>query len=275
MTIIVASLVFIFGTLIGSFLSVVIYRVRENKKGIVCSRSICPKCNTKLKKRHLVPVLSWLMLKGKCAFCKEKISPSYLMIELTTALLFLLTFIKFNFIVEIPSSIGLDIINYSINWLIFEEFIIYIFLFSFLLAILFYDILYQEIPDRFSLPAIAIAIVLALLTGSPEISDMLIASITFFSFFGIQILISRGEWIGGGDLRMAIIIGTLFGIKFGLMALVLSYIIGALVSVILIIMGKAGSKTKIAFAPFLISGILLVIFMGQEIYDFYLKYILY
>lgn len=275
MTIILATLVLIFGSLIGSFLSVVIHRLRENKKGILLSRSVCPHCNTKLKARHLIPVFSWIFLKGKCAFCKKKISPSYLIIELTTAALFLLTFLKFNFLVEIPSSIGINIINYSIDWLIFEQFLIYIVLFSLLLAILFYDILYQEIPDQFSLPAISLAIVSALIIGTPEISDMVIGAITFFAFFGIQILISKGEWVGGGDLRMGILIGALFGVKFGLMALVLAYLSGAMVSIILIIIGKAGGKTKIAFAPFLITGILLVIFMGNEIYDFYLSKILY
>jgi leader peptidase (prepilin peptidase) / N-methyltransferase len=275
MTIIFATLSLVLGALIGSFLSVVIFRIRENKKGIFFSRSICPHCETKLKKRHLIPVISWIFLKGKCAFCRKNISPRYLFLELTTALLFLLTFLNFNFLIPIFSSIDASLITYSIDYLLLEKFIIYIVLFSLLIAILFYDLLYQEIPDRLSLPAIAVAIVSSIILGTPEIFDMLIASATFFAFFGIQILISKGEWVGGGDLRMAILIGTLLGLKFGLMALILAYFIGAVISIGLIIAGKAGGKTKIPFAPFLISGILLAIFLGENIYTFYQTFILY
>ncbi len=275
MTIIMSTFIFVLGTAIGSFLSVVIHRMRENKKGIFLSRSVCPHCNTKLKARHLIPVFSFIFLKGKCAYCKKTISKSYVLIELITGLLFLLTFTKFNFLVVQSASANAFFTNYSINWLVFEQFLIYAVLFSFLVAILFYDTLYQEIPDQFSLPAIAVAIVNSIIIGTPGTVDMVIGALAFFAFFGIQIIISRGTWIGGGDLRMGILIGALFGIKFGLMALMLAYLIGAIVSVILIIIGKAGSKTKIAFAPFLISGILLTIFLGTEIYDFYLNTILY
>jgi prepilin signal peptidase PulO-like enzyme (type II secretory pathway) len=249
--------------------------MRENKKGIFLSRSVCPHCNTKLKARHLIPVFSFIFLKGKCAYCKKTISKSYILIELITGLLFLLTFTKFNFLIVEPSSINAFFTNYLIDWLVFEQFLIYCVLFSFLVAILFYDTLYQEIPDQFSLPAITIAIVNSIIIGTPSTVDMVIGAITFFAFFGIQIIISKGQWIGGGDLRMGILIGALFGIKFGLMALMLAYLIGAIVSVVLIIIGKAGTKTKIAFAPFLISGILLTIFLGNEIYAFYLNTILY
>jgi leader peptidase (prepilin peptidase)/N-methyltransferase len=275
MTLILATLVFLLGTAIGSFLSVVIHRMRENKKGIFLSRSVCPHCNTKLKNRHLIPVISFLFLKGKCAYCKKTISKSYILIELITGFLFLLTFSKFNFLITESSNINYFLINYSIDWFIFEKFLIYTVLFSFLIAILFYDTLYQEIPDQFSLPAISIAIVNSILTGTPTITDMIIGAIVFFAFFGIQIILSKGQWVGGGDLRMGILIGALFGVKFGFMSLMLAYLIGAFISVILIILGKAGAKTKIAFAPFLISGILLTIFLGPEIYNLYLDKILY
>lgn len=274
MTLILSTFIFILGTACGSFLSVIIHRTRENKKGIFLSRSVCPHCNTKLKFHHLIPVLSYIYLKGKCAYCNKTIEKRYLFIELITGFLFLFAFLKFNFLVLENINTNLFLINYSIDFMLLEKFIFFSLLFLFLIAIFFYDILYQEIPDKFSLPAIALAIVMAIILGTPSTVDMTIGAITIFGFFGIQILLSRGAWIGGGDLRMGILIGVLFGVKFGLMALMLSYLIGAAFSVILIILGKAGSKTKIAFAPFLISGILLTIFFGNEIYEFYLKTIL-
>lgn len=270
MTLFVSILVFIFGTAIGSFLSVVIHRIRHKQKGILLSHSVCPSCKKKLKWRHLIPVLSWLFLRGKCGFCGKKISTHYFSLELITGLLFLLTFLVWNFVLEIPSTVNPELLNYAINWHLFETFIFYIILFTFLIGIFFYDLLYQEIPDRFSLPAIAVTIVAVLLLGLTPPLSMLIGGAGIFLFFLAQLVMSKGKWIGGGDLRLGALMGLLLGWKLGLIALIISYFLGSLASVILLIQKKANRKSAIPFGPFLVTGTVIAIFYGNQILSWYL-----
>lgn len=270
MTLFVAIIVFIFGTATGSFLSVVIHRVRHKQKGILLSHSICPSCKKKLKWRHLIPIFSWLFLRGKCAYCGKKISTHYFSLEVITGLLFLLTFLVWNFVNEIPSTIDPTLLSYSINWHTFEIFIFYIILFTFLIAIFFYDLLYKEIPDRFSLPAIAITIAGVLILDLTPPLSMLIGGAGIFLFFLAQLVLSKGKWIGGGDLRLGALMGLLLGWKLGLIALVLSYLFGSIASVILLIRKKANRSSTIPFGPFLVTGTIIAIFYGNQILSWYL-----
>ena len=139
MTLLVVALVFIFGTAIGSFLSVVIHRLKTNRKGIIFSRSICPACKKQLKWRHLVPIFSWLFLRGKCGYCGAKISSHYLTLEIVTGLMFLATFLNFNFL-EVTQLVNTsNLLDYSINWQTFELFLFYVIEFGLLIGIFFYD----------------------------------------------------------------------------------------------------------------------------------------
>ncbi len=275
MTLLVATIIFILGTTIGSFLSVLIFRIHENKKGIFLGKSICPKCEQNLKWQHLVPVLSWIFLKGKCAYCKAKISPSYFIFEITTGALFLASFLHWNFIEVIPSSINNQILTYAINWTSLEQLTFNLIIFTFLLAIFFYDFLYQEIPDSLSLTAISIAIAGGLVLGTPSPVSMTLGGVLLFLFFAIQFYVSKGKWIGGGDLRLGILIGVLLGVKLGFIALIISYILGSLISIALIVAGRANKKTHIAFGPFLATGTIIVVFYGQEILNWYLTFLIH
>jgi len=274
MTLILAILIFILGATIGSFLSVIIYRLHTKKGGMILSRSVCPKCNATLKAIHLIPIFSWIFLRGKCAFCGAKISVRYLFLELLTGLLFLLAFINFDFLIVIPSSIDPSYFSYAIDWMIFEKFTFYIIILSFLITIFFYDLLYLEIPDKLSYPAIAVAVAGGLVIGMPPVVDMIIGGFAIFLFFAAQFYLSSGKWIGGGDLRLGILIGVILGLKMGLLALMIAYIIGALVSLILMIRKEITKKSIVPFAPFLVSGVIIVLFYGQEIIDWYFNLIM-
>lgn len=271
MTTITAIITFLLGAAIGSFLSVVIFRMHKRKKGIILSRSVCPYCKKKLKWHHLFPIFSWIFLGGKCGYCGKKISVHYLMLEIFTGMIFLLTFLNWNFIITIPSTIDPNFLNYGIDWKIFETFIFYIIEFSFLAAIFFYDLLYKEIPDKFSLPAIGIALAGGLVLGTPAPIDMILGGGIIFLFFAAQFVLSRGKWIGGGDLRLGALIGILLGWKAGLLALIISYIIGATVSIILLLQGKVNKKTAIPFGPFLVTGAIIAVFYGNQIVSWYLE----
>lgn len=274
MTIIFAVLIFIFGTAIGSFLSVIIHRSYKNIKGIFISRSICPFCKKKLKWTHLFPILSYLFLGGKCAYCRKKISPHYLLLELTTGIVFLTIFLNWNFLTIVPQSANPIFFDYGIDWIMFEKFLFFIIEFSFFIGIFFYDLLYKLIPDFLSIPAILIAIGNGLLTGFPSPLNMLIGALAIGLFFALQFLLSKGKWIGGGDIRLGILIGAVLGWEKALIALVTAYVIGAIFSIILLIKGKANRKTAIAFGPFLIIGVTTAIFYGDIILNFYLSFLI-
>jgi prepilin signal peptidase PulO-like enzyme (type II secretory pathway) len=178
--------------------------------------------------------------------------------------------LTWNFIEAVPSTIDPSFLNLTINWQIFEIFIFYIITFTFLTAIFFYDLLYKEIPDRFSIPAIAIAIAGGLLLGLTPPLSMLIGGVGIFAFFALQLVISKGKWIGGGDLRLGALMGILLGWKLGLIALIAAYLFGSIVSIILLLKKKATRKSAIAFGPFLVIGIILAIFYGNQILEWYL-----
>lgn len=274
MTIITALIVFILGTAVGSFLSVVTYRTKKNK-GIVLDRSICPSCRKQIKWRHLIPIFSWMFLRGKCAYCGKNISFHYFALEVLTGLLFLAAFFSNNFLEIIPSITNPEFLSYQIDWRIFEMFAFLIIEFSLLLAIFFYDLLYKEIPDRFSIPAIVIALVGGLTFGAPSWESMLIGGAGVFLFFFLQLVLSRGAWIGGGDLRMGILMGFLLGWEKGILAVVLAYFTGAIFSIYLLIRGKVTRKSAIPFGPFLAGSTILVLFYGEEILGWYLDKLIF
>lgn len=263
MTLLISTIIFILGTAIGSFLSVVIHRLKTKRKGIMFSRSICPACKKKLKWKYLVPIFSWLFLRGRCGFCGTKISSHYLTLELATGLTFLATFLNFNFLIETPL--------FAIDWQTFALFIFYIVQFSLLIGIFFYDYMYQEIPDSLSIPAIVIAFAKGIAVHEPTFLSMIIGGGMIFAFFLAQILVSKGKWMGGGDLRMGVLMGFLLGWEKGLIAMVIAYILGSIIGIILIMSKKASRKSAIAFGPFLIIGTTIMIFFGDIILISYLS----
>lgn len=258
-------LIGILGASIGSFLSVVIYRVKNKKPGALFGRSMCPYCKKTLKWKYLIPILSFLMLGGKCGYCGKKISKHYFVLEILLAGLFITGFLSFNFF---------DIKTFEINWTILENFIFFAVISTLLTAIFFYDLLYREIPDRFSIPAIVVGLLWTLSFNTHSRSSVLIALGIIIVFFGGQIALSKGRWLGGGDLRVGAIMAVLLGAQQLTLALIIAYFIGALYSLPLIITGKANGKTAIPFGPFLIIATFLSMFFGEELVRFYLTTIL-
>lgn len=263
MLILISILVLTLGAVIGSFLSVVIYRTHNSEKSIVFSRSICPHCKKKLKWNYLIPLFSWLFLGGKCGYCGKKISLHYMALELVTGLSFLALFLNYNFI-EITQNFLL-----TIDWQIFSVFFFYLVEIVFLILIFFYDLMYKEIPDRFSIPAAAIALVGSPLIIGLPVTNVLIAGGAIALFFLLQFIVSRGTWIGGGDIRLGLLMGFLLGLEHGILALILAYFIGSVVSILLLISKKATRKTAIPFGPFLVIGVLIALFYGTPILEYY------
>jgi len=251
-------LVFIFGLVVGSFLNCVIYRL-EVGGSFLKGRSFCPHCKHILSWQDLIPVFSFLFLKGKCRYCSQKISLQYPLVEIATGLLFLLIF-NFQF----------SIFNYLIA--------------CFLIVIFVYDLKNYIIPDKVIYPAIALAFLYQIFSNFKfpiSITNFkflitnfyfpFLSAIGMAIFFLTIVLISRGKWMGWGDVKMVFFMGLFLGSPKILVALFLAFFIGASVGLILIFLGKKTLKSEVPFGPFLVTGTFLAMFFGERIIDWYLN----
>lgn len=234
-------------------------------------RSRCFSCGKKLKAHELVPVFSFLFLKGRCSKCKSKISWQYPIVEITTGLIFLLIFIKNLPILVDPSS--------SL-WQFFIVNIFHVTVWSIFIVIAFYDFKHKIIPNGmvYSLTFITLlGVIFPWIAGNPT-RGSISAGFIFFSFFFVLWFFSGGRWVGFGDAKLALTVGFLLGLVHGISALILAFWIGAVVSIATILIGKAvrnnylsgigknlTMKSEIPFAPFIILGTLIVFFMGFDV----------
>jgi len=246
----------ILGVCVGSFLNCAIYRL-ETKKTLK-GRSFCPKCKKQLEWWDLVPVFSFLVLKGKCRNCKKKISWQYPIVETLTAVIFLLIFSTQGELVSVWNFLNLGFWFYVA---------------SVLIVIFVYDFKHYEIPDKVLFPAIAITFLYDLfLTGN--ISNFLLAGLIGFVFFFSIFFVSKGNWMGFGDVKFAILMGLLLGVSNILLALFLAFFFGAIIGIILMMFEKKGFKSEIPFGPFLVFGTFLALFWGPEIINWYFNLII-
>lgn len=255
-------IVFIFGTFIGSFLNVLI--LRHNTGKTLLGRSGCMSCRKQLDWTELVPIFSFLFQGGRCRRCRSRVSRQYPLVELATGALFLLAFL----------------ISETIPEVLFNSL-----LFSILLIITVYDVKHKIIPDRYVWMFIALAF--ASLFVNFSISSFVIPSFVEL-ISGVVVampllllwFMSRGMWIGFGDSKIALGMGTFLGIQEGLVALMYAFWIGALYGVSVIVIQKLHTvfrlnkgrgtltmKSEVPFAPFLILGFLLIYLLRDIFFE--------
>lgn len=243
--------VFIFGLCIGSFLNVVILRLEKNES--LGGRSYCPHCKHSLVWLDLIPVFSFLFLRGKCRYCKGKISRQYPIIEISTGLIFLLI-----------SNYQVSIINSALLFYVTSA----------LIVIFVYDLKHFIIPDKILFPAIVITFLYRLIDNwKLIIGNYSLAAILASGFFLAIFLISKGRWMGFGDVKLAILMGLLLGFPNILVALLSAFWLGALVGIVLMLLSKKGLKSELPFAPFLITGTFLALIWGQPVINWYANFI--
>lgn len=260
----------IFGLMVGSFLSVIVSRL-ETGEGFLFGRSKCPSCKKKIKSYDLVPLLSFMILKGKCRHCEKKISLFYPLIELSTGILFALLFYRFA---DIFSSTNLYLF-FGLHLLILAS----------LIAIFFYDWFYYIIPDKILIPVglvTVIATVINILFAKqfgldffvyrPEILNLILGLLIGGGFFLLLVLISKEKWMGWGDVKLGAFLGILLGYQLILVALFFAFILGSIVSVVLVFLKKKKMKDIIPFGPFLVLGGLIALFAGKWIVKWYLGF---
>lgn len=242
-------IIFILGTIIGSFLNVCIYRIPE-EKSISYPPSHCTSCGNNLKPLDLIPILSYVFLKGKCRYCGEKISIRYPIIEFLTGILYLLIYIKYSLTL------------YTIK---------YIIIVSILIVIGMIDLDTTDVYFKTTLTGFIAAIVFLALRaymGLPVV-DYIYGGIIGGLSLSIIILITKGG-MGWGDAEICLVCGLALGVKLTLLMLFLSFVLGSIIGLTLIALKKKTRKDYIPFGPFIVLASIITILWGQGIVRWYL-----
>jgi leader peptidase (prepilin peptidase) / N-methyltransferase len=238
------------GLLIGSFLNVVAWRLPRGES-LVRPRSKCPGCGTQLKTYDNIPVLSWLLLRGRCRGCGEGISARYPVVEAVTAALYaLVVAVK----IDEPAQLALGLV-----------------LVTFLVPIAAIDLDHKIIPNKLTAPAAVLAIALVAVLDTRHLPEYLIAGLGALLFFYLPALV-HNKGMGMGDVKLAGVLGLYLGRAVApalFIALILGVVVGAAV-----IASKGisdGRRAKVPFGPFLAAGALIAFFVGDGIVDSYLE----
>lgn len=239
--------IFCLGIIWGSFFNVCIYRMPE-EQSVIWKRSHCRHCSTTLKWYHNIPLLSFVALKGKCAFCHHAISPQYPLIELFSGLIFCLTFWVFGF---------------SWHWFFYTAF------FSLLLIITVIDLFHMIIPDELSLGGLALGFLSSFVTQDITWWDSLLGAalgggVFLLIAYGYE-KIAKQEGLGGGDIKLLGMIGAWLGTQSILFVVVISSAVGSVIGLSLMLFQKKKFKTAIPFGPFLALGAVIYFFWGKEL----------
>lgn len=260
--------IFIIGACFGSFISVIIYRSIKHENGIIAGHSKCPSCKKKLKFYHLIPIVSFLFLGGKCAYCRKKISPAYFLLEILSGMLFLT---NFNLLIY-----GFQQNDFTLifqDWYFWAQFIYLNILSLIILAIAFADLEKKAIPANFLYFWIFLSILSLTFNNNSLLTIVInqgIAILAALLFFGGQYLLSQGRWLGSGDIYFAVGMAILLGLQKFTLAVITSYLIGSLIVVLLFLFKQVKRKQKLPFTPFLIMGTLISLYFGNQIINWYL-----
>lgn len=232
------AIVTLFGLLFGSFLNVLILRIPK-EESIVFPGSHCPKCNNKLKWWHNIPLLSWLMLRGKCHYCGEKISIQYPLIEAATALIFALVWWKLQ---SLPYAVIAGLV------------------FALLLGLSVIDFRYKAVPDSLNLAALTLAIFASDTILANFVNALLFAGGFSLLRFYVSFILQK-EALGEADIMIAATIGAMVGLKLGAVAIFLSAIIA--LPVFLLIREK---DYEVPYIPFLALA-LFIVYLGEPFFN--------
>ena len=246
-------LIFVLGAVIGSFLNVCIFRVPAGES-IVSPPSRCPACGTPLRYCDNVPIVSYLLLRGRCRACGSAISARYPAVEALTGLLFALLLYRFG---PLPAVV------------VYASFV------AALIVISFIDLDHQIIPDAISLPGIVVGLLLSALGYGPPLIDSAVGvlvggGLLWAVAIGYHAATGR-EGMGGGDIKLLAMIGAFLGWQNTLVTLVLGSLGGALIGIGLILVRGDDSRVPIPFGPFLAIGALCALFFGDPLLHWYLN----
>ncbi len=252
----IQCLVFIIGALLGSFANVVIYRYPKGES-VVTPRSHCYSCKKTIPFYFNIPILSWLILLGRCFFCKSKISIRYFLVEVLMATFFVIAYQKF----------GLSISFYEALIFIFG-----------LVTISMIDFDHYIIPDLFSLSGIVIGVIGALINPDRSVIDSLLGLfigggflyLTAYIFY----LIRKQMGMGGGDIKLIAWVGAVLGLVSIPFVIIVSCFLGSIVGVLLMLKSGEGRNQKLAFGPYISLAALIYLIWGENLVSIYVNWFL-
>ena len=240
----IATLFFIIGAVYGSFLNMLLWRLpRDQGLG---GRSRCPLCQAQLAWHNLIPIFSFIFLLGRCRTCRARIPNRYLLVEIVSAA----TLGLFGFFVVPVLTIVPMIFGVCIAFT--------------LLVLLFFDLYYFILPDMVVIPAILIVMLYAIFVGANPVQHLVTALISGL-FFGILYVVSKGRWLGFGDVKLAILLGLIFGYPLSYLIILASVWVGAITGLVMIALGKATMKKALPFGAFLCSVALIVLIFYDKL----------
>lgn len=240
------------GLCFGSFANVIIIRLHEMSS--LHGRSHCVACNKVLRPQHLIPLLSWFWLRGRCAYCQEPIHIQYPLVELAGAILLVIAALRHDpFGSEFPLFIFESVIYFG------------------LLIIVGMDLRWKEMPLELMIGLGIFAVLFHVLRAQQTgmvlitIERLVLGAGVAVGFFGLQWLLSKGRWIGSGDIWFGGVMGFVAGWPGTAVALYLSYLAGGLVVACLLITGVIRRGMRVPFAPALATGLVLTLWFGESI----------
>lgn len=260
-SLLISILFFVFGSIIGSFLNVVILRYRTGRS--LGGRSGCFTCGKKLSWYELIPIGSFLSQRGRCAGCRTKLSVQYPLVEALTGFLFVFLFWKFESVLYVSQA------TFAIL------FVYYGAVMAFLVILSVYDIRHKILPDQWVFLLAGLGLIGSFFIHGTTVAfalpdwEYLLAAIVLPAPFSLLWLVSKGKWMGFGDAKFMIAVGFLLGLSAGFAALLLSFWIGALVGVVLLFASRAlphhkrySIRSAIPFGPFIALATAIVFFAG-------------
>lgn len=254
---------FILGLIIGSFLNVLVYRLKDAET--LLGRSLCRHCKHQIRWYDNIPLISFVLLRGECRDCDEKISWQYPVLELLTGILFALVGFFFFF----PESV---LSWFEVAWLLG--------IMSCLIVIAAYDLRHMEIPQSMLIVSILFAygffITYFFLVSEPffisRLWQGLLGGGMVGGFFFILVWMSKETWMGWGDVWLGGVAGSIVGLPYVLPMLTLSFGLGAFIGILAIVRKKKSLKSQVPFAPFLVAGVILTLFL-PKIFPWLFRYL--
>jgi prepilin signal peptidase PulO-like enzyme (type II secretory pathway) len=228
---------------------------------ILKGRSLCPNCKHQLATKDLVPIFSWLALKGRCRYCNQPISWQYPTVELVTSIIFVLSYLYWPLTLS-----GIGRIQF-IFWLLFIIFFV---------ALVIFDLRWLLLPDRIVYPLIVVAVtqVIVVAIANKTIASGLwepaLAALVISGIFYVLFQISDGKWIGGGDVKLAVVLGLLAGTPLkALLIIFLASLSGTVISLVLMVKDRRNLNMRVPFGPFLLLATAIVVLFGTTMINWY------
>jgi leader peptidase (prepilin peptidase) / N-methyltransferase len=248
------AIIFILGTLFGSFANVCIYRLPQ-RLSIIFPGSHCPSCQEALRPWHNIPLLSYLLLGGQCARCKTTISPCYPLIELSNGLLYIFLYHHYHLSVQT---------------------VVFALLTTALLIVSCIDLAHTIIPDAITLPGTVVGLGTSLWLTPVGIRNAVLGVVLggglFLLMAVLSVIILKREGMGGGDIKLIAMLGAFLGWHAVLVTIFLAAVLGACLGLTLILLRRKGRREPLPFGPFIALGALLAMVWGDTILTWYVSY---